>query len=440
MLHPNPLMLLRQGQADAYAAAAEYAERELGPDEYRGHIAALRALKAYLPHPKFGLCACYTDDTQMAVAVAEVLIAGKQHDADAFLNQFYAAFVRDPRKGYSGALQHLLESSSSADELRQRLVPTSDRNGAAMRAAPIGVLTDPKEVVEVARLQATVTHNTPGGLSSSVAVALMSHFAMHTDEPFSSMHKVLKAHESLFRMFAYRPWSGPVEPRRDANEAWLSVGVQTAWAVYTLLVEQKSLAGILDQALAWGGDTDSVASIAWAIAAARYPDEQVPAFFERDLEALSLYGPMFLRTIGERLTRRYLATRVEPRLRARVDAMGPDDALSALVTLRAPFFDAPLAPADFDELANAVLVDAMLKGESVPTRSKRFANVQSVLVEGKKAFLEALMADGRVEHISLNAPPDPKTQMEIPHEPTLRAGAIGQSRRPHGAARAHSSP
>lgn len=301
MFHPNPLMLLRQGQADAYALAAEYAERELGPDEYRGHIAALRALKAYLPHPKFGLSARYTDDTQMAVAVAEVLIAGKQHDPGAFLHQFYAAFVRDPRKGYSGALQHLLESSGSAEELGKRLVPTSDRNGAAMRAAPIGVLADPKEVVEVARLQAAVTHNTPGGLSSAVAVALMSHFAMHSDEPFARMAKALKGYESLFRMFAYRPWSGPVAPRKDANEAWLSVGVQTAWAVYTLLAEQTSLVAILDQALAWGGDTDSVASIAWAIASARYPDEEVPAFLERDLEVLSLYGPTFLRVIGEEL-------------------------------------------------------------------------------------------------------------------------------------------
>ncbi len=56
--------------------------------------------------------------------------------------------------------------------------------------------------------------------------------------------------------------------------------------------------GIMRQTIEWGGDTDSVAAIAWGIASARYPDEKLPEFFDRDLEN-GTYGRDYLSTLGE---------------------------------------------------------------------------------------------------------------------------------------------
>jgi hypothetical protein len=71
--------------------------------------------------------------------------------------------------------------------------------------------------------------------------------------------------------------------------------------VHTLLVEEQSLVGMMRRLLQWGGDTDSVAAIAWGIASARYPDEVIPTFFEEDLEVGRPFGVPFLRTLGREL-------------------------------------------------------------------------------------------------------------------------------------------
>jgi ADP-ribosylglycohydrolase len=75
----------------------------------------------------------------------------------------------------------------------------------------------------------------------------------------------------------------------------------TAHAVHTLLTSQASLLEILTQTLMWGGDTDSVASIAWGIASARYGNEILPEFFERDLEVGRPYGVSYLKSLGTQL-------------------------------------------------------------------------------------------------------------------------------------------
>ncbi len=290
-------MLLRIAQADAFAMALEYVETD-GERELLGR--ALR-LDRYLAHPTHHRvpAGTYTDDTQMSIAVAEVLLSCTDPNANDFSDAFFRCYKRDPRYGYSRRFQELLMRAQSADELRELLVPTSDKNGAAMRSVPLGVLSDPARVVALARIQAAVTHDTDGGRDSSSAVALMSHFALHESHSFASMHAFCMRHLRAVEPFR-DPWAGPVGvPENDA--LGLGVGMCTAWAVHTLLVEERSLLAILRRLLEWGGDTDSVAAIAWGIASARYVDEVIPTFFTRDLEVGRPFGAPFLQALGRRL-------------------------------------------------------------------------------------------------------------------------------------------
>lgn len=308
MRYPNPNMLLRIAQGDAYAMAAEYCERHPDEPEYQ----ELREFKRYLTHPTYHKlkAGTYTDDTQMSIAVTEALV----NDAsglfwenylthEQFAEHFYQAFKRDQRDGYSRPFQRILEAATSPTHLRSLIRPDSDKNGGCMRAVPIGVLQDPKRVIEVASMQAAVTHATYGGINSSVAVALMSHYALHDRRDFSSMFGWCVGWQPAFEYFR-QPWSGPVHHKQKGDHG---VGMMTAWAVCTLLQEQGSLLKIMRQVLDWGGDTDSVAAIAWGIASCRYPDEQLPAFFEVDLEREngSKYGPEFLKGLGKRLMQAY---------------------------------------------------------------------------------------------------------------------------------------
>lgn len=172
-----------------------------------------------------------------------------------------------------------------------------------MRAVPIGLLRKPDQAIQVASLQAAVTHATWGGIQSASAVALMSHFAHRRRESMASLRWWCSKHLEVFEHFK-QPWEGPVHNSRNDPQGF-GVGVNTAWAVCTLLEQEHSLMNIMRKTIEWGGDTDSVASIAWGIASARYPDEILPEFMERDLEPGGSYGVEYLKTVGRLLTKAY---------------------------------------------------------------------------------------------------------------------------------------
>lgn len=306
MLKANDNMLLRIAQGDAYGMAYEYVDDTKAP----GLREQLLKFEGYCSHPTYHKlpAGTYTDDTQMSIAVSEALLFNKNGDCDDlsaenFMDRFFVTFKRDPRNGYSRQFQRILEESRTLFEFKTKLVPCSDANGAAMRSVPLGVLKDPQEVVRVAQLQAACTHAN-GGIEASVAVALMSHFALHDPREFSDFLSWGIPYCPAMEPFR-EAWVGRVKARGAPGD--LGVGMNTAWAVHTLLVQQQSLKGIACQTIEWGGDTDSVLAIAWGIASCRMQDEVLPTFLEDDLEKLnaSKYGPQFLKDLGRHLMAAY---------------------------------------------------------------------------------------------------------------------------------------
>jgi ADP-ribosyl-[dinitrogen reductase] hydrolase len=308
MIHPNPNMLLRIAQGDAYGMATEYIKLP----EFKAVRERALGFGGYGKHPLFEIEAGhYTDDTQMSIAVAEVLLDGKMGVSDIdeetllkgrFAEAFVRCFKRDPRRGYSRALQGVLESVEDGKGLMAKVSGTSDMNGSAMRAVPIGVLENPVDVVHVAMCQSEITHDSPGGNAASMAVALMSHFALHTDEPFSRLPEWLAEELPLVQDWLLEPWpGGPVDGS--------GTGIKTARAVLTLLTTEEILMGVARTALEWGGDTDSVLAIAWGIASARMT-ENVPKFFDEGLEN-GAYGRDFLKDLGLRLMAMHGGARVQ---------------------------------------------------------------------------------------------------------------------------------
>ena len=283
MLYPNPKMLLYIGMADAYAAAAEFVERH----RFDVYDACLK-FEGYVAHPTHGLLAgTYTDDTEMSVANARVLIDGRYpygllDFADAYVAEFAYG---GRRKGYARGFQAFLEQVKSGNQFLAMIRPHSDKNGAAMRAVPFGALPEVWQVLHAATLNAMLTHDTPAGLFSSRAVSLMSHYALYEPGPLDKLeeyclHNLPVADAREFgHVFASRRPDGPVEWHGTK-----SVAVDTVHSVVELLRREKTLMGMLRQTIEWGGDTDSIAAIAWGIASARLQHESLPGFLSRDLE------------------------------------------------------------------------------------------------------------------------------------------------------------
>lgn len=303
MIRRNDLMLLRIAQADAYAMATEYIKSP------RDDAVLAEALKfeRYVQHPTHLKVSpgMYSDDTQMSIGISEALLEGPPYTKEKFAEAFVRCFQRDRRDGYSRAFQSFLESVKDTKDFLNRIRPDSVKNGACMRAVPLGVLKDPSEVVEVAAIQAAVTHDTDEGIWSAQMVALMSHFALHTNEEFIWLDSYLRKHMPnrtatkgwIPTYIEHIPWTGRVGSRGGLN-----VARATVLAVYSLLVDpgRKNLMSILRQVIEWGGDTDSVAAIAWGIASTRMREE-VPEFLEWGLEPGRKYGAYFLEDLGRRL-------------------------------------------------------------------------------------------------------------------------------------------
>ncbi len=286
-------MLLSTAQGDAYAAETEYIDDQ----EIIDHALLF---KSYGMHPTHkGTGGRYTDDTQMALGVSEVLIDGT-FTKEAFAEAFVRCFRRDQRPGYARGFQAFLERTQTGAEFLANIRPTSDKNGAAMRSVPLGVLPDVKEVLRVASLQAALTHNTPDGILSSQAVALMSHFALYTDGDFDrDMGAYLDEHLPAFTPYAIeggKLWPFRVVPPR--------VGIRTVQAVYCLLQDGNDMLDIMRMTIDAGGDTDSVGAIVWGIASTRMK-EPLPEFFETGLERGRKYGVDFLRNLGAELMAKY---------------------------------------------------------------------------------------------------------------------------------------
>jgi ADP-ribosylglycohydrolase len=303
MRFPNPKLLTYIAMGDAYGMAVEYIKfpRDL-------HILEeCREFTRYSSHPvhktKPG---GYTDDTEMSAANTHVLLGDTFSTlafADAYVREFQRGGKRD---GYSRGFQAILQRINSGKELLDTVVPDSDKNGAAMRSVPFGVLSDIDFMFALATVQARITHNTAVGRFSARAVALMSHFALYEDKPFSEMrdyciHNLPEEDEEFLYVFE-KDWDG--SPVKGSDN--VPVGLTTVHAVATLCATKTSLKDILLTAIEWGGDVDSVAAIAWGIASTRYQNEQIPEFLERDLEGGNPHtGAQYLTDLGTRLMEKY---------------------------------------------------------------------------------------------------------------------------------------
>ena len=95
-------MLVDLAVGDAYGAGFEFADP--------GFVVEHNTLRGYVQNPVYaGLRpGRYTDDTQMTIAVAEVLVEGGPWTDVRFAEAFVRAFHRDPRQGYAKGFQALL--------------------------------------------------------------------------------------------------------------------------------------------------------------------------------------------------------------------------------------------------------------------------------------------------------------------------------------------
>lgn len=258
-------MILFGAIGDAYGAGFEFAERE--------KINHFNNVTAYQTHPIFPeIKGRYTDDTQMSIALAELLISNKEWTKENIANSFVNTFKRDPRRGYAKRFYNFLSEITSGQELLEKIINKSSRNGASMRAYVLGVLPNEAELIEKCTLQAEITHATDEAINSSIAIALSSHFFLYSKGTRTDLIEYLN---DILANHWTGTWEGEVEMS----------GKETVEATLSVITSELSLMEKLKMSVNYGGDVDTVASLALAISSLDPETKNdLPEFLTSELE------------------------------------------------------------------------------------------------------------------------------------------------------------
>jgi ADP-ribosylglycohydrolase len=136
----------------------------------------------------------YTDDTVMAIAIAETLEEFGEIREGSLAENFGRHYLADPQRGYGPAMHGLLpEIAKSPSTWKERAEALfrgagSFGNGSAMRVAPLGAYfaDDLDAVFNQAIYSSVVTHSHPEAIAGAVAVAFAAALAfLHRSVPMT---------------------------------------------------------------------------------------------------------------------------------------------------------------------------------------------------------------------------------------------------------------
>lgn len=281
-------MLVHIAIGDAYGSGFEFKPKDFVELHNTDKL-------SYLPHSLSSREAgCYTDDTQMSLAIAEHIIEGGKWTQEDVAQRFIDVFRRDPRDTYAKHFNEFLQTVRTGEDFMKKIKNDSNRSGAAMRSLPLGVIPDLGRLKNAAFIQASTTHNTHEGRDSSFAVALIGHYLYYAKGPVKDLPLYLK---DQIPGYAWDlPWVGRVP----------SEGIPCVRAALTVLTGEMTLCvrDVLRAAVAFTGDVDTVAAL--ALGAIMLDRERaswsIPAHLKEGLET-GRYGRTYLFVTERKLMR-----------------------------------------------------------------------------------------------------------------------------------------
>jgi ADP-ribosylglycohydrolase len=238
----------------------------------------------------------YTDDTEMALAIAEVLSQRGHVDQERLAGAFARRYERNPKRGYGGGAAQLLSALASGQHWQNASRSLfggqgSFGNGGAMRAAPIGAyfVDDLNEMARQARLSAEVTHAHPEGQAGAMAIAAAAAGACHVaQDPLRFATTYLldlalantpegETRYGIERALAFPLDTDPVTvAARIGNGSRVSAMDTVPFALWCAARHINDFAEALWCAVSVGGDIDTNCAIVGGIVALGVGRERIP--------------------------------------------------------------------------------------------------------------------------------------------------------------------
>jgi ADP-ribosyl-[dinitrogen reductase] hydrolase len=228
-----------------------------------------------------------TDDTEMALALAESLLMTHPLDTQDLSARFTAWFQsRPPDIGiHTQQVLKLIASGTpwqKASHIVQEAEPDSAANGSVMRCWPVAIAcwNSPALLVAESRLQSEITHPHVDCQNACILINLLLCELVHRRSGISPDAALRQALATTVEQVDLGPDFrlvvdlAPVRFREALpNTGWVRHTVESAlWAVLTT----RSFEEALVQAVNLGGDADTTGSVTGALAGALYGLEAIP--------------------------------------------------------------------------------------------------------------------------------------------------------------------
>lgn len=251
----------------------------------------------------------WTDDTQMATALAESLIAVGSYSPADVAKRYLAWHQSGDCRGQGGATGKAMRRLKAGLTWTQSGEHGAEGNGTAMRIAPLGLFyhRNIDAAVKMAEVDARITHNSVEALIGARAVAAgVALLAQRTATPDTIVHKVTEWTNHTSTQVNARLHNVLGIMNRDFSsqdkiiDALVQMGtgghiIQTVPAAFLAFAVTTSFKDAVEVAVRAGGDTDTTGAIVGALAGTFYGIKEVARYLE------VLEGAEHLRALERRL-------------------------------------------------------------------------------------------------------------------------------------------
>ncbi len=244
----------------------------------------------------------YTDDTAMAIGLAESLRRLRRIDEKDLGDTFSRNYRQEPWRGYAAgppAIFAAVERTGiSYSHAASSLFGGSGSfgNGGAMRIVPVGLFFHQStKIYEVARASAQVTHAHPVGIDGAAVLATAVAFAvaqspehpLPVDMLIRIMSGACRTPGIREKMVLVRELLAEnVQPEAAAQKLGRTVAVHESmpFAVYSFLRNSKSFRECLFCAVLNGGDRDTLGAMAGGLSGAYLGIDAIPEAWRQKIE------------------------------------------------------------------------------------------------------------------------------------------------------------
>lgn len=274
-------VLLASAAGDALGVPYEYGSRALAgePQQLGGGLGGIAPGQ-------------WSDDTEMACAIATVAATGADLRSPAALDEIAAEFLRwydaDP-PDMGKQTRAVLSATTPGPDLGARMTAVAAElhartgrtagNGSLMRTGPVALahLGDRDAIVDAARAVSALTHTDPmaGDACALWCLAIDSAIATGKLDIRAGLDRVDPQWVALIDAA-----EAGIPSDFARNNTWVVSALQAAWSA---LSRTNTLRDALIEAVRAGGDTDTVAAITGSLGGARYGGSAVPFEWRRRL-------------------------------------------------------------------------------------------------------------------------------------------------------------